>query len=79
MEVATNGQQLSNCNDVVKSAMSMYWSSAKSTNLKWHFTKTGILEYLKHDDNKSKVMTRIASTKSKLPFVDGSSSPNRGV
>ena len=43
MEEATNGPNLGHCDDVVKSAMNMYWSSRKSTNLKWHFVKTGIM------------------------------------
>ena len=69
MEVAMNGPGINNCDDVVKSAMNLYWRQRKYAT--WHFIKRGVHEHLKYGD-KSKVMVRLANKKSKLPFVDGS-------
>ena len=68
MEIAENGPELVKADIVLAAAMNQYWKDKSPKDPSWHFCHK--FSDIRTYTGESKVVKRLLSTESKLPFMD---------
>ena len=68
MIISENGPNLHEANGILERAMNRYWSK-NSQNGKWHFIRSGTENIKTYLGGSSKVVGKMLSEPSKLPFM----------